>query len=35
MSNASEAKERFPKLNQSVSTVLLKDKYSLSTGGTA
>ena len=33
MRNASEAKERFPKLKQSFSTVLLKAKYNLSTGG--
>ena len=32
--NASEAKERFHKLKQSFSTVLLKGKCSLSTGGT-
>ena len=34
MRNALEAKERFPKLKQSFSTVLLKEKCSLSTGGT-
>ena len=34
MPNASEAKERVPKLKQSFSTVLLKEKCSLSAGGT-
>ena len=32
MRNPSEAKERFPKLKQNFSTVLLKEKCSLSTG---
>ena len=32
--NASEAKERLPKLKQSFSAILLKEKCSLSTGGT-
>ena len=34
MRKASEAKERCPKLKQSFSSVLLKEKCSLSTGGT-